>query len=251
MVRSALTDLRALLRSLRIYRFDDRHTRTLREFYQPMIRPGSLVFDIGAHAGDRTACFRQLGARVISIEPQPLFAAFLRASHALHRSVTVRRCVVSDAAGVRTFWVNSRNPTVSTVSESFVEAASSGKDVGWQGQVWDRSTEVAATTLDQLIAEYGRPDFVKIDVEGAELDVLRGLTQPLPMLSFEFTILQRELASDCLARCAALGFQRFNLSLGESHAFEFADPVDAPTLQRLIAGLSPDANSGDVYAFGS
>ena len=68
-------------------------------------------------------------------------------------------------------------------------------------------------------------------------------------MSFEFTILQRRLAADCLQRCAALGFQRFNISLGESHAFEFAEPVDAPTLQRLIESLPAEANSGDVYAF--
>ncbi|HRF81237.1 MAG TPA: FkbM family methyltransferase, partial [Flavobacteriales bacterium] len=45
---------------------------------------------------------------------------------------------------------------------------------GWEGQVWDRAIEVPVTTLDRLIDQYGRPAFVKIDVEGFEDEVLVG-----------------------------------------------------------------------------
>ena len=217
-IRTTLLDLRALLRSLCIYRLDRRHTRTLRAFYQPFVPSGGLVFDIGAHAGDRTACFRQMGARVVSIEPQPMFAGFLRLNHAFDRSVTVLQCVQAKTA------------------------------TSWAGQVWDRSSAVTAVTLDQLIEKHGRPDFVKIDVEGAELDVLRGLSTALPLLSFEFTMIQRELAHACLARCAALGMTRFNVSLGESHALHFAQWVDLTTLRDFVNGLPIEANSGDIYA---
>ena len=44
---------------------------------------------------------------------------------------------------------------------------------------WDSSI-VPATTLDELIAAYGIPAFVKIDVEGMEHEVLAGLSQPVP-----------------------------------------------------------------------
>jgi hypothetical protein len=44
---------------------------------------------------------------------------------------------------------------------------------------------VKMTTLDLLIQEYGVPDYVKVDVEGYELEVLRGLTHPVRMISFE------------------------------------------------------------------
>jgi FkbM family methyltransferase len=243
-----MRDLRALLRSLRIYRFDRVHTQTLRAFYQPLVPLGALVFDIGAHAGDRTACFRGMGARVVSIEPQAMFARFLRWSNALDRSVTVLECVVSDTPGTRTFMVNSSNPTVSTLSSHFVTAAHAKDAAGWEGQVWDRSETVTAVTLDQLIETHGTPDFVKIDVEGAELDVLRGLSKALPLLSFEFTMIQKSLAFDCLERCVALGMTRFNVSLGESHALHFPHWVDREALQAFIGALPPEANSGDVYA---
>ena len=52
--------------------------------------------------------------------------------------------------------------------------------------------DVAVTTLDALIARFGVPAFIKIDVEGAEPDVLAGLSHAVPVLSFEY--LPRALA---------------------------------------------------------
>jgi FkbM family methyltransferase len=242
-----LRDYLALCRSLLIYRLRPGHQRRLRNLYQPLVQPGQWVFDVGAHAGDRTACFRKLGARVISIEPQPVFARFLRATNALYSTVTVLSCVLSNSAGPKTLHVNTRNPTVSTLSDRFVQAASSGAP-GWEGQQWDRLVDVQARTLDELIAQYGAPAFIKIDVEGAEYDVLCGLSQPVPALSFEFTMIQRELALVCIDRCDALGLNAFNLSLGESHQLAHATWLSADELKHEIAQLPDDANSGDIYA---
>jgi len=242
-----IRDLLALLRSLRIYRFDPSHQQSLSTLYQPFVKKDGLVFDIGAHAGDRTACFRRLGARVVSIEPQTIFAWFLRVSNAWHSQVTVLSCVVSRTAGLKTLRVNTRNPTVSTLSDSFVQAANSGA-VGWQGQQWDRSLIVKAVTLDDLIEQHGRPDFIKIDVEGAELDVLSGLSQSVPALSFEFTMIQRQLTVDCIERCLALGLIEFNVSMGESHQLAFEAWIDGQQLKAYLSALADEANSGDVYA---
>ena len=44
------------------------------------VRPGDLVFDVGAHVGDRIAAFRRLGARVVAVEPQPALVRTLQAA---------------------------------------------------------------------------------------------------------------------------------------------------------------------------
>jgi hypothetical protein len=107
---------------------------------------------------------------------------------------------------------------------------------------------VEATTLDALVARFGAPAFVKIDVEGFEDRVLAGLTHPLPALSFEFTTIARAVALRCIARLGALGDYRFNLAIGESQKLNEAEPVGAASMAALLSTLPHEVNSGDVYA---
>jgi methyltransferase FkbM-like protein len=144
------------------------------------------------------------------------------------------------------FRLNLDNPTVSTASDAFRRAAEGAP--GWEGQAWTRTIRVPATTLDALRTRYGKPAFIKIDVEGSEAEVLAGLTRPSPALSFEFTTIQRGVAADCIERCARLGYTRYNAMLGESHALVHGDWVSAEEIASWLHALPQSANSGDIYA---
>ena len=142
--------------------------------------------------------------------------------------------------------LNTANPTVATASAAFIAAAAGAP--GWEGQRWDAELTLPVTTLDALAAAHGRPDFIKIDVEGYEAAALAGLSFAPRALSFEFTTIQREVALHCLDRLAALGYRAFNACLGESMEFAHPAPVGAAAMAAWIAALPPEANSGDVYA---
>jgi FkbM family methyltransferase len=209
-------------------------------------RRGDLVFDVGAHVGDRTASFRRLGARVIAVEPQPAFVKVLKLLYGSKSDVVIEPVAAGRAVGTTELLINVNNPTVSTASRDFVAAARDAPS--WQSQRWSKAVTVPVTTLDTLIARHGTPAFIKIDVEGFEAEALAGLTHPVPALSFEFTTIQRDVALACVQRCTALGYRRFNAALGESQVLEHGDWIGGDAMARWLTALPQAANSGDVYA---
>jgi FkbM family methyltransferase len=236
----------ALARSLRVYHGDANRNALMDALYARFLKAGDLAFDVGAHVGDRISCFRRLGARVVALEPQPGPARVIRVIHGRDSSVTLRQAAAGDRNGDITLRINSANPTVSTASDEFIRAADGAG--GWEGEVWDQAITVPCLTLDRLIAEHGRPAFIKIDVEGFEDRVLAGLSQPVPALSFEFTTIAPDVAQRCLNRLAALGPYRFDVALGESQQLEFGRWINLDEMSAHLRALPHEANSGDVYA---
>lgn len=238
--------LRGVARSLRIYYGNRARHGDMDRLYRRFVHANDLVFDVGAHVGDRVACFRRLGARVVAVEPQPALARTLRLLYGHDRAVTIEATAVGRAVGTIELKLNVTNPTVSTASDAFIKAADGAP--GWEDQHWTKSVRVPLTTLDALIDRHGLPSFIKLDVEGFEVEALAGLTRPVAALSFEFTTIQRDLACAGIERCSALGFRRFNAALGESQALVQAEWQDAEAIKSWLAGLPMTANSGDIYA---
>jgi FkbM family methyltransferase len=245
-VFEGLRTARGMIRSLRIYYGDRSRAAAMDRLYAGFVRRGELVFDIGAHVGDRIASFRRLGARIVAVEPQPAMVKVLKLFYGRCADVAIEAVAVGRSVGTISLMINADNPTVSTASDAFVSAARDAP--GWQTQRWTRSTEVPVTTLDALIDKHGEPAFIKIDVEGFEAEALAGLTCAVKALSFEFTTIQRDVALACIERCIGLGYARFNAALGESQTFVNADWVDGEEIRRWLTGLPHAANSGDIYA---
>jgi FkbM family methyltransferase len=241
-----LRTARGVVRSLRIYYGDKERGAAMDRLYRRFVRRGDLVFDIGAHVGDRIAVFRRCGARVVAVEPQPALVKTLKLIYGRDHAVAIEPVAVGRQAAMLDFRVNVDNPTVSTASDAFRQAANGAP--GWEGQAWTRTIRVPATTLEALFTRYGMPAFIKIDVEGSEAEALAGLTRPSPALSFEFTTIQRGVAVGCVERCARLGYTRYNAMLGESHALVHDDWMSAGEIASWLRALPQSANSGDIYA---
>jgi len=242
-----VTDLRSLAglaRSLAIYYGRPWRIGRWSRFYSLLLQPGELAFDIGAHVGNRSRALAGAGARVVALEPQALFYSFLRRT--MPSGVTALPLAAGARCGATSMSVSRLHPTVSTVAEDFARCVAASRS--FATVTWDRSQPVEMTTLDALIARYGKPAFVKIDVEGFEDEVLSGLSAPLPALSIEFTTIQREVALKAIRRLAAMAPYRFNAALGESQELAHPQGLSAEEIGRWIAELPIEANSGDVYA---
>jgi FkbM family methyltransferase len=234
-----MMSIRSLLKSTPFYAayFVNRHAHCLSEwtasdakaldFYRPLVQPGDLVFDVGANIGERSKIFRKCGARVIAIEPQPLCVRVIVKSV---DDVTVLQCAVSDTVRCDKLYLTSFHPHASMSAD-------------WKGG--SRTIDIHTTTLDLLIERYGLPAFVKIDVEGHEIQVLRGLSQPIQLVSFEFHDNRLSDAMACLDMMQQLGDYEFNYCIEEEQSFQSGWVTRAV----VEAGLfQKPPHYGDIYA---
>jgi FkbM family methyltransferase len=243
-VTAALRTSLGLARSLLLYRARPWRQAALARFYRGIVAPGDLAFDVGAHAGNRTLALRAAGARVVALEPQATFHAFL--ARTLPADVTLLKLAAGAAPGRAELAVSRLHPTVSSIAPDFSDAV--GRAEGFTHVAWDGCERVEVTTLDALIAAHGEPRFVKIDVEGFEAAVLAGLGRPVAWIAFEYLPATLEAAEACVERITALGDYRFNLVKGEEDRFAFDAWCERSELVASLPALAADGRSGDIYA---
>lgn len=158
-------------------RADIRDTQMLVALMERVLEPDSDCLDVGAHAGSVLAEMVRLAprGRHVAWEPLPDFAGDLRRRFP---GVEVRQAALSDVPGEREFAHVLADPGWS----GFVARPAPG------GEAVDTLT-VRAERLDDSLPEGVSPAFVKIDVEGAEEQMLRGATETLrrhrPVIAFE------------------------------------------------------------------
>ena len=236
-----------ILRSIAMYYWKPFNRRRLRKFYAQFVQKGDLCFDIGAHLGNRSDAWLQLGARVVALEPQPSCIHFLTKKFDKNNQFILVEKAVGQSSGTATLHISSLTPTVTTLAK---------KD--WRNMIdnetsykvkWDKSVEVPVVTMDALINEYGIPAFCKIDVENLELEVLLGLSKAIPALSIEFFSKTMSRTIACIDHLETLALYEYNWSFGESQKMDAIVWVDSNKAKSNLLSFDDERiPSGDLYA---
>jgi FkbM family methyltransferase len=213
-------------------------------FYQQFFTKGDLVFDVGANDGNRTRPFLEIGAKVIAVEP--LSSCYRHLKREFGNKVVVINKGCGAKEEVKDFYVCDLD-VLSTFSEEFINTTNKAR---FSEQKWDRKERKEIITLDKLIEQYGLPQFIKIDVEGFEPEVLKGLRQKVPYLSFEYTVpeLKKNIV-ECVEMLSSINSNAlYNYSMEETLVLA----GDWLTKEKILQLIDTDefaikADFGDIY----
>ena len=214
-------------------------------FYATFVENGSLCFDVGANIGNRITPLLKIGARIIAIEPQQKCIKYLKRKFG--KMITIVEKGLGESECVKEFHL-SEDSTLSSFSDYWIKTVTNTSR--FKGKNWIKNVKVSMTTLDELIKKYGKPSFIKIDVEGYELEVLKGLTHPIKMISFEYTVPEQpERAIVCIDQIEKYNkLVECNYSIGEDLVWALPHWVSAEKMRQII--LSPEfltTSFGDIY----
>ena len=220
--------------------------------YDEIVKDGNnLCFDVGANIGNRTQMFLDSGyKKVIAIDPQKSCLLKLNERFNNNIKVVIVDKAVSSEEKIERIYISNAD-TISSMDESFIEEVKKDR---FKNYNWNRYEEVMTTTLDNLIEEFGLPNFIKIDVEGYELNVLKGLSKSINYLSFEYTPELHDKSMMCIEQIELISNYKYNFSIGESLEFsldEWINKDELDSILRSFIGRRDIHNNllfGDIYA---
>jgi len=226
--------------------------RKLLRFYSQFVSEGDLCFDIGANIGNRTEVFLKLGAIVVTVEPQDNCMRKLLKKYGNNNNVFLIHKALGAEEGKGNL-ILSNSHTVSSMSKEWIDSVKDSDMffTSTSAFQWHKTVSVPLTTLDKLIEEYGSPTICKIDVEGFEYQVIKGLSRSVKMISFEFTPTPRliDLTIESVKHLSTIGTVQFNYSFGESMTLALSEWVDAKKICNILLAIPyKTAFSGDIYA---
>jgi FkbM family methyltransferase len=204
-----------------------------------------LFFDIGAHEGKwsmenmRVHPCRQ----IVAVEASPTTFRRLQAMVSRVPAIVPVHGAVCNHTGPEVDFYQAKTDTLSTLNPYWLTDPRSR----FYGVPFFK-TKCPTVTIDSLIQQYGVPDLIKIDVEGAEDTVLASLSQPVPLLCFEWAAELDTVYLACLARLEMLGFHRFFLQHKDHYTFRPREWVDLATVKLQLAATVPKKDWGMIWA---
>jgi FkbM family methyltransferase len=174
----------------------------------------TLIFDIGANRGTFTdVCLsRFTDLEIVTIEPNPELYEWLRNKYEKVNSVIVLPNVVSSVNDTLIDFYLADTDTISTAEMDWIASSRFSAESSWYGPI-----QIPSITIDSLVEKYGIPNLIKIDVEGYELEVLKGMTSKQKEICFEWAEEQYEKINQSCEHLKNIGYTEFGYIEGDDY----------------------------------
>ena len=189
------------------------------------------MFDIGANRGDAVVAGLNKGYKVIALEPGPRVFKELVSNFIYNQNVIPLKFAVSDSNDQQIEFYECVEDGLSTIERSWLTDPS----MPYEGKEF-RTVGATTITIDTIAKIYGEPDLIKIDVEGAEWFVFKGMTKKYGMLAFEWTDVTIKEHQKQIKYLQDLGYTEIGPQFIEHHLQEPKEwlPINKFNLQKWI-----------------
>ena len=211
-----------------------------------LVKPGDLVFDVGLNIGDKSEVFLSLGAKVVGFEPQIECYNYSVSRFSNNNNFVAENVALDNKVGTEKIFIASYH-TISSMSEKFIRETKKERFTEFN---WNNERIINVDTLDNMIEKYGKPNYIKIDVEGYEYNVISGLNTPIDLISIEFNA---ELCQETLKTIDFIddlnsGKTEFNYQYTVNDHFKFSNWITKEEIKNYLSSVNDfKIEFGDVF----
>jgi FkbM family methyltransferase len=153
-------------------------------FYKNILEDGDkgLIFDVGANSGYKTSIFCKISKKVLAFEPSNICCQILR-KRFRHSNVEIFNCALGSEKSSLDYYEIEGHEGYSSLSTKHIETTVADRNLVDIKSI--KPKKVSVEIIEDYITKFGKPHYIKIDVEGFEYEVIKGLKTPVSLLSFE------------------------------------------------------------------
>jgi FkbM family methyltransferase len=202
-----------------------------------------IAFDIGANIGKWTNSNIDNFDKIISIEASPTTFESLKINCNSDKVILVNYAVCNNNEKDIIFYEAESN-TLSTINKDWL----TDKKSRFCNSLY-KEIICKTTTIDLLIENHGKPDLIKIDVEGGEYYCISSLTQKVNLLCFEWASETSDITFKCIDYLSILGYDKFFIQEKDEYTFRPSEHnyYDIAHAKNIISKSIPKVNWGMVW----
>lgn len=202
-----------------------------------------MYFDIGANIGNWALANINQCNKIISIEASPITFKKLENNCKNDNIILVNYAVCNNNGNDITFY-QAYADTISTINKDWLTHETS--------RFYNYPyTEITCKTIsiDKLIEQYGKPDLIKIDVEGGEYECVSSLTQKVDLICFEWASEINDITIKCIDYLFNLGYTEYYVQNSDNYTFRPTDNefYDIFTIKTNLSKTIPKQDWGMIW----